>query len=115
MHTNTKALLVLGMLLAGQPVTAAQLLVDISASNWKFTPSVIETHVGETVMLRLKSMEGVHGIVSDGLGISKTIILPGRSVGVVFTPKKAGTYQVHCAIPCGEGHENMFFTVKVDP
>lgn len=93
--------------------TSAHPSVDVVASNWKFTPATIEAHVGKKTTLHLSSSEGVHGIISDELGIPKTTILPNKAVEVSFTPKKAGTYKVHCAIPCGQGHDDMTVTVKV--
>ena len=93
--------------------SAAHPSVDVVASNWKFTPATIEAHVGEETTLRLTSSEGVHGIESADLGIPKTMITPGKFVEVKFTPKKAGTYVLHCAIMCGEGHEKMALTIKV--
>ncbi len=88
--------------------------IDIAASNWKFTPDIIKLHVGETTTLRLTSTEGVHGIKSDELGIPLTTISPGKFVTVSVTPKKEGTYILHCAIICGPGHDKMALTVKVE-
>lgn len=87
--------------------------IDIVASNWKFTPSTITLHVGETTTLRLTSASGVHGIKSDELGIPLTTIQPGKFVTVDVTPKKAGTYVLPCQILCGPGHADMKLTVKV--
>ena len=92
---------------------AAHPSIDITASNWKFTPSTITLHVGETTTLRLTTTEGVHGIKSDDLGIPLTTIPPGKFVSVTVTPKKAGTYLLHCAIMCGPGHAKMVLTVVV--
>ena len=87
--------------------------VDVVASNWKFTPATIELHVGETTTLHITSSEGVHGIQSDDLGIAQTTIVPGKFVDVSVTPKKAGTYVIHCSIQCGSGHGDMMLTVVV--
>ena len=87
--------------------------IDIVASNWKFTPSTIELHVGETTTLRLTSSEGVHGLQSDDLGIKQTTIMPGSFQTVDVTPKKAGKYVIHCSIMCGAGHADMALTVNV--
>lgn len=87
--------------------------LDIVASNWKFTPAQITVPAGEPTSLRLTSSEGVHGIGSSELGIPDTAILPNKFVTVTFTPKKDGTYVVHCSIVCGAGHPNMMLTVKV--
>lgn len=100
---------------ASAAVAPAHPSIDIVASNWKFTPSTIELHVGESTTLRLTSSEGVHGIESSDLGIAKTTIMPGQFTSVVVTPKKAGTYVLHCAVLCGAGHADMALTVNVLP
>lgn len=86
---------------------------DVVASNWKFTPNTITVPLGVPTTLRLTSSEGVHGIGSKRLNIPVTTIIPNRFVTVTFTPTKAGTYVVHCAIICGAGHPNMALTIKV--
>ncbi len=94
------------------PVSAvAHPSVDITASNWKFTPNTITLHVGETTQLRLTTTEGVHGIKSDDLDIPLTAIPPGKFVTVNVTPKKAGTYVLPCEIMCGAGHSKMALTI----
>ena len=87
--------------------------IDITASNWKFTPAKISVPVGELTTLRLTSTGGVHGFKSDELGVKDTTIRPDKPVNVVFTPKKPGTYVVHCSIMCGPGHPDMTLTVTV--
>ena len=89
--------------------------LDVVASNWKFTPATVEMHVGETTVLHLTSSAGVHGIQSDELGIAQTTIMPGKFVDVSVTPKKAGTYVIHCSIQCGAGHGDMTLTIEVKP
>lgn len=44
-----------------------------------------------------------------------TVITPGAFKTVTVTPKKAGTYVLHCAVICGAGHANMILTVNVLP
>jgi cytochrome c oxidase subunit 2 len=109
------ALAVVGLAFAPSRAVLAHPSIDIVASNWKFTPSTIELHVGQTTTLRLTSSQGVHGIQSDALGIPQTVISPGSFATVEVTPKKAGTYQVRCSIVCGAGHPNMILTVNVLP
>lgn len=87
--------------------------IDIVASNWKFTPNTITVQAGEQTTLRLTSSEGVHGLASSDLGIAQTTIMPGKTVTVTFTPKKAGTYKLNCTIMCGAGHANMVLTIIV--
>lgn len=101
--------------LVGGVPAGAHPSVDVVASNWKFTPSTIDLHAGETTSIRLTSSEGVHGLKSDDLGIPQTAITPGHFTTVTVTPKKAGKYVLHCAIMCGAGHADMTLTVNVLP
>jgi cytochrome c oxidase subunit 2 len=87
--------------------------IDIAVANWKFTPAKITIPDGEPTTLRLTTTSGVHGIKSDDLGIPLTTIPNGKIVTVTFTPKKAGTYVLHCQIVCGPGHADMALTIVV--
>jgi cytochrome c oxidase subunit II len=100
----------------GIPATAyaEPSVVNVHTSNFQFTPSTIQARVGQETILRLTSDEGVHGIFSSELGISKTLIVPGKSVDVAFTPATAGTYRLHCANFCGSGHAGMLLTVRAE-
>ena len=100
------------LLVAGR--ASAHPSIDIVASNWKFTPNTITLKVGEPQVLHVTSSEGVHGLQSDDLGIPQTMIMPGKFTDITVTPKKAGTYVIHCSIMCGAGHQNMTLTVKVE-
>jgi cytochrome c oxidase subunit 2 len=95
---------------AGAAATPAH--IDVTASNWKFTPGTITVHVNQATTLNLISKEGVHGIASSDLGISNTVVMP-KSTSVTFTPHKVGTYQLRCTMPCGPGHADMVLIVKV--
>ena len=89
--------------------------ISIVASNWKFTPGTVTVEVNQATTFHLSSAGGVHGIQSTDLGIPSTTILPGKTVSVTFTPKKVGTFTVHCAVFCGAGHAAMTLIVKVVP
>ena len=86
--------------------------IDVTASNWKFTPGTITVHLNQATTLNFVSKEGVHGVASPDLGISSTVVMP-KSTSVTFTPHKTGTYQLHCTMPCGPGHADMVLIVKV--
>ena len=101
-----------GVLSSAAPASAHP-SIDIAVANWKFAPSTITIPVGEPTTLRLTSTSGVHGIESDDLGIPLTTIPNGKVVEVTFTPKKAGTYVLHCQIVCGPGHSDMALTIVV--
>jgi cytochrome c oxidase subunit 2 len=106
-----------GAIIAASAATAsaapANAPITITASNWKFAPAEVTVHVGQPVTLDLTSTEGVHGLQSDDIGLPATTIVPGRTQSVTFTPKKTGTYVLHCTIPCGPGHAKMALVVHV--
>ena len=108
------AVLACAAALVPAPVSAHP-TVDVAVANWKFTPQTITIPAGEPTVLRLTSTSGVHGIQSDELGIPMTTIPNGKTVEVTFTPKKAGTYVLHCMVFCGPGHADMKLTVVVTP
>ncbi len=87
--------------------------IAITASNYKFAPARIEGVVGEKLTLQLVSAEGVHGFGSKELGIPSTILTPGRTVEISFTPSKPGTFKTQCTIICGPEHDGMAITVAV--
>ena len=87
--------------------------IDVTASRYKFEPETITLHEGQPVTLRLTSKDVAHGIADADLGIPNTVILKGKTSSVTFTPKKLGTFKVHCSVFCGVGHAGMVLTVKV--
>ncbi len=102
-------------LIASVATAMAHPTIDIVASNWKFTPAKISIPVNEPTTLRVTSSSGVHGLQSDELGIAQTTITPDKFQLITFTPKKAGTYVVHCSVVCGPGHPDMTLTIEVTP
>ena len=107
------AVVSLAALFAGAVPASAHPSIDIAVANWKFTPAKITVPVGEPTTLRLTTTSGVHGIMSDDLGIPLTTIPNGKVIEVTFTPKKTGTYVLHCQIVCGPGHADMALTIIV--
>jgi len=88
--------------------TTGENVINIEASNWKFNQDRFEVKAGQPVTVNLKSTEGYHGIVIDGLGVE--ITKEGRHT---FTPDKPGEYQIMCSIPCGTDHGKMTATLVV--
>jgi cytochrome c oxidase subunit 2 len=107
------AVVSMAALFAGAVPVSAHPSIDIAVANWKFTPAKITIPVGEPTTLRLTTTSGVHGIMSDDLGIPLTTIPNGKVIEVTFTPKKTGTYVLHCQIVCGPGHADMALTIVV--
>jgi len=87
--------------------------IAVTAYRYSFEPETITVHEGEPVKLVLTSKDVTHGIANDDLGIANTVIFKGKTSTVTFTPKKLGTYKVHCSVFCGIGHGDMVLTVNV--
>jgi cytochrome c oxidase subunit II len=88
--------------------------IEVTASNWKFSPGTILAHPGQTIVLHAKSIEGAHALISDDLGVKSVMLLPGKSVDITFVaPTKPGKYYMHCHLPCGPGHDKMVVEVDV--
>ncbi len=101
---------------ASVPATAAnapQVFTINASSTALFTPDAITVKVGQPVELKLVGKDGVHEIASKALGIPSTMITPDSTKTVTFTPTKAGTYTLHCLIPCGLSHAKMEVTINV--
>lgn len=79
---------------------------DIVATNWEFTPSLIEVNFGDSVELHLTSSEGTHGIAFLEFGVSETL-REGEDVHAEFIADKKGTFNFFCTVPCGRGHGGM--------
>ncbi|MEK3881838.1 cytochrome C oxidase subunit II [Paenibacillus sp. PL2-23] len=76
--------------------------VVITAKNWEFDQSEYTIKAGETVGLKLNSVDGVHGV-----SILKTNYRIGNNETVPVKFDKPGTYNIICSIPCGNGHALM--------
>ncbi|MFC4304922.1 cupredoxin domain-containing protein [Cohnella boryungensis] len=76
--------------------------VTIKATNWKFEPAEIKAKVGDTIKLTLKNEQGAHGIEIADLGVK---LKNNESAEVKLD--KAGSYEYHCSIQCGQGHDAM--------
>jgi cytochrome c oxidase subunit 2 len=89
------------------------LLVHVSAERFKYTPSTIEAKVGEEVTLEITSLDRRHGFAMPDFKIDETIE-PGKTTVVHLKFDHAGTFEFHCSIFCGSGHEEMSgqFVVK---
>jgi cytochrome c oxidase subunit 2 len=87
--------------------------VDITAKRFEFTPSTITLKKGETVTLRVKSEDVIHGLFSRDLKIDSDID-PDETRELTVTPQKAGRFTAICHHFCGGGHGNMKLTVVVE-
>jgi cytochrome c oxidase subunit 2 len=99
---------------AAQPVQGeASRVVDITAKRFEFNPREITLKRGETVTLRLTTLDVTHGFYMKALGID-TVIEPGTPTTLTLTPQSAGSFTTICDHFCGEGHGNMHMTIRVE-
>lgn len=81
-------------------------VIKVTAKRYEYNPSEITLKKGVPVTLEFTSLDRPHGFNCTDLGI-RTDIMPGKVSRVHFVPQKTGTFEFHCDIFCGEGHENM--------
>jgi len=89
-------------------------VIQVTAERFKFTPAVIQLKVGEPVVLELTSLDRKHGFQVPDLKIDETIE-PGKVTRIRIVPDKPATYDLHCSVFCGSGHEEMAGQIVVSP
>ena len=89
-------------------------VIQVTAERFKFTPAVIQLKVGEPVVLELTALDRKHGFQVPDLKIDETIE-PGKVTRIRIVPDKAATYDFHCSVFCGSGHEEMAGQIVVSP
>ena len=88
-------------------------VIEITASQFEFTPSEIEVAVGESVRLQIRSADVEHGFAIPTLGVGTTIPPGGQPVTVDFVASDPGRHQILCTVFCGAGHGGMRGTLTV--
>ncbi len=81
-------------------------VIQIKAKKFEYTPSEITLKKGVPVVLELASLDRLHGFNCPAFGI-RGDIQPKKITKIRFTPDKVGTFEFHCDIFCGSGHETM--------
>ena len=77
-----------------------------------YTPGEIRLKKGVPVVLEITTQDVVMGFNAPDLG-ARADIIPGQVARVRLVPNKAGTFEFHCDIFCGTGHEDMSGTIVV--
>ena len=95
-----------------KPVSARKEFI-ITAKQWSFSPAVIKVKKGDTVVLKLKTVDVAHSYSVAEFGIDAEI-KPGETTVVEFVADKTGTFVSTCKIYCGVGHVGMTGTLIVE-
>jgi cytochrome c oxidase subunit 2 len=91
-------------------------VVEITAQRFEFWPSEIRVRQGESVELRIRSDDTLHGFRIVGGGVN--LLVPKRGKGyasATFTGAQPGRHTIECSRLCGAGHNFMRATIVVDP
>jgi len=89
--------------------------ISVVAERFTFVPSVIRLKYGETVELRLSSLDTNHGFSIPQAGVS--VVVPKRGRGearVLFRAKERGEFPFLCSKACGAGHTIMRGRIVVE-
>jgi cytochrome c oxidase subunit II len=90
-----------------------EIVIKITAKKFEYSPSSIKIKKGIPVILELTSLDRLHGFNCPKLGV-RTDIEPGKISRVRILAQKAGVYEFHCDIFCGDGHEDMYGKIIVE-
>jgi len=82
-------------------------VVKITAKRFEYNPNEIRIKAGVPVIFEFTSLDRIHGFTVPDLGAIRLTIEPGKANRITILAPKAGTYEFHCDIFCGDGHEGM--------
>jgi cytochrome c oxidase subunit 2 len=85
----------------GEP-TGKVVEITLEGSNFKFDKEEIKANVGDTVKITYKNKVGGHAVEFGDFDVK---VNAGETKEFVVT--KAGSFEYHCAIMCGVGHDKM--------
>ncbi len=98
---------VAGLSTAAEKTAQPEQVIKITAKRFEYNPNVIRIKTGVPVIFEFTSLDRVHGFTVPDLGGVRLTIEPGKTNRVTILAPKAGTYEFHCDLFCGEGHEGM--------
>ncbi len=88
--------------------------ITIQARAFAFQPAVLQVHRGDTVTIRLESLDAVHGLFVDGYDVDIQAE-PGQSAQVTFVADQEGKFKFRCSVSCGALHPFMIGELQVLP
>lgn len=92
---------------------AAERVIPVRAHKFTYEPDEIVLKLNEPAILEFTSADVVMGFNAPDFGVRATII-PGQTARVRIVPAKTGTFVFHCDVFCGDGHEDMDGTIRVE-
>jgi len=89
-------------------------VIKIIAKKFEYSPSEIRIKTGVPVVFEFTSLDRVHGFTVPDLGGIRQTIEPGKANRITILAPKAGVYEFHCDLFCGDGHEGMTGKIIVE-
>ncbi|MFW6189494.1 MAG: ethylbenzene dehydrogenase-related protein [Planctomycetota bacterium] len=89
-------------------------LIEITGKRFEYQPNEVTVQRGETVTLRLESLDVTHGLYLDGYGVQLKA-RPGVSDKATFTADTGGRFSFRCSETCGPFHPYMIGYLNVVP
>lgn len=113
----TLALLAGLVLLLPLPVAAAAPQARhfrIEASQFAYSPAVLQVNPGDQVTIELAPQDVVHGLSIDSYPVDLQAD-PGQVASLTFTADRPGVFKLRCSVTCGNMHPFMTGKLQVGP
>jgi polyferredoxin/plastocyanin len=107
-------LVFMSILLINTQALAKDVVIELKAKKFYYTPNIVKVQKGDNVTIRLISQDVHHGFYLDGYEI-QTDAVPGRDGTLTFVADKSGKFNFRCSVTCGEFHPYMIGYLKVEP
>ncbi|MHB1131047.1 MAG: 4Fe-4S binding protein [Chloroflexota bacterium] len=88
--------------------------VDVEASQFAFSPAVVQVNRGELVTIHLYALDARHGLWLDGYELALAAE-PGHSDTLTFRAEREGRFTFRCSVTCGPLHPFMVGELEVAP
>lgn len=104
--------LILLVPLPGEAASPQEHHFMLEASQFGYTPAVIQVNPGDRVTIELQSTDVVHGLTIDGYPFELQAE-PGQPARYTFTVGDPGVYRMRCSVTCGNMHPFMVGKLQV--
>lgn len=72
--------------------------ITVTASNFNYSPKVINAKKGDTIKLIFKNSEGIHDFKIDEFDVATNQIGAEEEEEIEFVVDKAGTFEYYCSV-----------------
>ncbi len=81
-----------------EPSGEADVVFEITASNYVFSPDVLRVQNGQIVRIELTSNQGTHDWVVDEFNAATAQIRAGNTGAVEFLADQTGEFEFYCSV-----------------